>query len=199
METIQGQSTFFRKNTFFSTGGSICHTTRNQPSCSGGVKRVHFYKDPNNPWQPIRSHCCIKEILKYECRRWKIVLLTNWKCLLEVRIILWKPLWVLEDLQSVRLGHCAQCCYSNMPWDFSSVCLVEQVARFSTELWAPGGQGPCLIHLVSRAQYPAPQRQSINIEWKNLYIQGHTAWSPRTKYLHSHQFYPIAMVSFSSE
>lgn len=44
------------------------------------------------------------------------------------------------------------------------ICLpAEQVARFSTEPWAPGGQGPCLIHLVAHA-HPAPQRESINIE-----------------------------------
>lgn len=123
MRTIQGQSTFFRNNKFFSAGGSEAFAstaTRNQPRCFGGLKQVHFNKDPNNPWQPIRktSHQCIKEALKYECCRWKIELLTNWKCLLEVRIILWKPLWVLEYLQSVQIGHCVQCYCRNMPWDF---------------------------------------------------------------------------------
>lgn len=81
MKTIQGQSTFFSEITNFSVQEAAFASTaaRNQPSCFGGVKQVHFNKDPNNPWQTIRktSHQCIKEALKYECCRWKIELLTN--------------------------------------------------------------------------------------------------------------------------
>lgn len=46
---------------------------------------------------------------------------------------------------------------------------------------APGGQGPRLIHLVSHTQEPALRRQPIHIEWKSLYIHGHTPWCPGIK------------------
>ena len=152
MKPIQGQSRFSERTNFSVQEAVFASAaTRIQPSCFGGVEQVHFNKDPNNPWRPVRTTSlrCIKEALKYEGCRWKIELLTNWKCLLEVRIILWKPLWVLEYLQSVQIGGWVQCYCLNMPWDFSSVWLMEQVARFSTELSASGGQGPCRIHLGS--------------------------------------------------
>lgn len=70
------------------------------------------------------------------------------KCLLEGRIILWEALSELAYLQSVQIGHCVHY-YSNMPQDVQSVCLMKQVVRFSSELWAPEGQGLGGIPLLS--------------------------------------------------
>lgn len=60
---------------------------------------------------------------------------------------------------------------------------MEQVVRFSTELLAPGGQGPCLIHLVS-CTVPNSSK-AVNKYWmkESLYTWPHSL-IPGIKYQH---------------